>query len=312
MISRRHTYGLLAGASLLLTFEACTPPPVERSDVADLPVVSLVLQEPIARFQGATAFDVAPGGVIYVTDRLANAVFVMQNGLQRVEGGPGTEIGQFDEPMDVDAGNGLVIHIADASNRRVQRFSREFRYLGSVSLTGAAFRPDERSASEARAGEGVAGRPISVTTSSTDELFVVDEVGDAVLAWDESLRPTRVIGAFGSGEGALVQPVSVTTDGTRHLYVADAAQRSIIVYDLMGSFVRRISIPGQAGPVSVSVSDGGTLVVVTSTRILLYEDHGLAEVLEPEVPESLVDAALVGDYLLVLTNRALYRTRIVR
>ena len=295
---------------LAVVYPGCAPPAVERADGVELPRELLTLPTPIATFDDATAFDTAPDGTIYVTDRGTDAVIVLREIDRNVYGGPGTQSGQFDEPADIDAGNGLVIHVADAGNRRVQRFSREFRYLGSVTVSRAAFGTgalDPQNPGSGDDARNTNGRPISVATSSTDDLFVVDEVEGVVLKWDLSLRPERVIGAFGSGDGALVQPVAVATDGSRRIYVADASLRSIVVYDVMGTFIRQVHIPGDDPPRSVAATETGMLVV-TRNRIYVFDETGLSRVLEPSIAEPLVDVEAQGRSILVLTEKALFRT----
>lgn len=302
---------LLYVVFLVVAFPGCTPPAVERADAVELPRELLTMPTPIATFDDATALDTAPDGTIYVTDRGADAVIVLREIDRIVYGGPGTQSGQFDEPADIDAGNGLVIHVADAGNRRVQRFSREFRYLGSVPVSRAAFGTGaldpQNPGSSGDDTRNTNGRPISVATSSTDDLFVVDEVEGVVLKWDLSLRPERVIGAFGSGDGALVQPVAVATDGSRRIYVADASLRSIVVYDVMGTFIRQVHIPGDDPPRSVAATETGMLVV-TRNRIYVFDETGLSRVLEPSIAEPLVDVEAQGRSILVLTEKALFRT----
>ena len=301
--------GLVAVA---LTLTACGAPEARLGLRTPGDRALLALDDKLGTFERATAFDVAPSGAIYVADAAIDALVVIDRLREvRVEGGPGTEDGQFDLPADVDAGNGLVIYVADAGNHRVQRFSREFRHLGSVGIDAASFGQRSGTAqanSQGRGGgTGFSGRPIAVVTSAADELFVIDENADVVLKWDASLQPDRIIGDFGSGAAQLVEPVDLATDGHRHLYVADAARRSIFVFDLLGSFVREIRLDASDRPVGVSTAATGDIVVITPERLLVLGPGGGRLVLEPDVADRLVDARIHDGWLYVLSETGLYR-----
>jgi outer membrane protein assembly factor BamB len=274
-----------------------------------IPTVRIDAGESLATFAAATGLDIAPDGTVYVTDAGLDAIVVhYPDGRRRVEGGPGTDEGQFDSPADVDAGTGLVLHVADAGNRRVQRFSREFRRLGSVFVDITEFDGTLGIGDLTRGdrNESSSGRPIGVATSDEDDLFAVDESAGVVLKWNAALNPERVIGAFGSGDGQLVAPVSVATDGDRYVYVADAGRRALIAFDLFGAFIRRVPVPAGEVPVGLDVAATGRVLLATQRHVYGIDGGDIAFALAPEVGATLVDVAVHQGTLLVLTGNALY------
>ena len=306
-----------AAVALLALALGCAGPGVRMEAQDAIEGIPLAVLDTLGEFESAASLAVAPDGRIYVADRGRDAIIVITDAERRAEGGPGTESGQFDDPSAVDAGTGLVIHVADAGNHRVQRFSREFRHLGNVAVDADRFREsggtgDDRAGTLTGRSRAPSGRPIDLTTSSADELFVVDEAENVVLKWDEARRPERIIGDFGSGAGQLQDPVGIATDGDRHLYVADARRREVIVFDLLGSFIRAIRVPDGESLTGVATGAGGRFYVISRDRIYVYDESGLLLAMQTSADDAVIDVAEIVESLLVLTATSLYRAPLPR
>src|SRR5690606_20339094 len=177
---------------------------------------------PVATFADARALDVDPFGRIYVADAGRDVVVQLDvDGMVRATlGGPGSGDGEFDEPAGLDATNGLLLLVADAGNARIQRFSKEHAFLGTL-VAGA---PGAGSGNEAgrptyRAGDSDAaalpeGRPVAVLAAGSNEVFAADADRRIVLRWRADRQRVDVIGGHREGEGRLVEPVALATDGT--------------------------------------------------------------------------------------------------
>lgn len=255
---------------------------------------------------GGTGLDVSPSGEVYVTEAESDVVVVVEGGLVRREGGPGAQNGAFDGPSDVDASSGLTILVADANNQRVQHFSREFRHLGNLEIDVRQFRTGggETGFGEGDGARSGRGTPVSIAVSAANELFVVDASSRTVLKYGPSRAPERIVGDFGSGAGALVDPVSVATDGERYLYVADRTRGDVVVFDLLGSYVRSVRVPGEEAPTALATAQDGRVAVLTPGSVHLFDPTGaLLETVQLPVRVVPVDVAFdVRGLLLVLTR----------
>lgn len=254
---------------------------------------------PGSDFVDAHAIGVDPFGVIYVADAGRDVVYTMNGHGERlaVLGGPGSRKGAFDDPVDVDPTNGLVLYVADAGNRRIQIFSRSGAYLGAVPLmrTGedVSARVTYRRQDEA-AADYSSGIPAAVATSSANEIFAVDMDRGVVRKWDQDRRPAGVIGGIGAGRGVLVDPVDIAVGADRLLYVADRNAESLMVYDQYGTFVRTIGA-GLAGLRAVVV-DGGRVYAVLPHSLVAYDETGRFERrLEIDMDTHIVDVAAGTD-----------------
>ena len=65
----------------------------------------------IAGFKDAISIAASPRGLIYVVDQGSSSIHEFDEEAQylRELGGPGAAAGQFDEPMDIDPTNGLIL-----------------------------------------------------------------------------------------------------------------------------------------------------------------------------------------------------------
>lgn len=285
-----------------------TEPPLLRSDTLQLDVVSR------APFGEARAMAVDPLGFIYVADAGKHVVVKLNEtgALEAVIGGPGSREGEFDEPSGVEATNGLVLFVADANNRRIQRFSRSNAYLGSIPLVHAGqASPDSRVTY--RRGDGdvdgfSTGRPTSVVSSDSKEVYAIDSDRNVVLKWDEDLRLATVIGDVGAGRGTLAEPVDLALGPRSLLYVADQGAATVVVFDLFGSYVRAFGGGRLADLQSISVGEEVVFAGHTNQISLFTLNGTFVRAIAIGLDEPLVDLFVAGPTLFVLTPTRLLQT----
>ena len=306
--SRREDIGKKK-SFLPLLFLLCLSPLVATAQPVDSVLTDLTK---LADFLEARALAVDPSGKLYVVDTGEDAVFQLSPSgvLLETLGGSGTGEGQFDQPMDVDPTNGLVLVVADAGNSRLQRFSRTFLPITSLPVGRIErFTPGSQAASLNIGSEGgvqeADGRPIAVITNNANETFAIDAIQKVVLKWDVSRRLERAIGGFDAGEGTLEDPVALAAD-EQSLFVADRGRAAVLVYDPFGSFVRMLA-PGLAEDVRALSVAGDELWIVLSHRMLVYTTRGqLRQTFNVTLEEPLVDVQRVGSVLYVLTASQLF------
>ena len=257
-------------------------------------------------FEDPRALSVDPFGNIFVVDAGKGVVMKLAptGHFDATLGGPGSREGEFDAPSDVDPTNGMVIFVADAGNRRVQRFSRTFAYLGSIPLHEAHRSADASRPTYRRRDSDVdgfsSGTPAAVSSTSADELFVIDSDRNVVVKLSEDRTLLRVIGGLDGGEGRLIEPMGLAATGDL-LYVMD--RDAVRIYDLFGTHVRNVSIRGVR---AIAVREG-ILHAALASEIRTYGPAGLERTSIINLPGEIRDIALARDGgLLVLTEREIY------
>jgi DNA-binding beta-propeller fold protein YncE len=258
-------------------------------------------------FQAARALATDPSGRLYVSDAGRDVVVELDpaGAVLRTLGGPGAGDFAFLGPAGLDPTNGLVLYVADAGNGRIQRFSRERQLLESIRV------PDDAEALLARrADAGGRGRPVSVASASTGELFAVEALRAVVLRWDDRRALDRVVGGADAGAGTLREPVAVALAPDGRLFVADGGHHAVLVYDAYGAYLRRIADGTARGVRAVTITRDRLLVTLPD-RVLIYGLEGrIDRALAFDLPEALVGAAAVEEGLVLLTPTRLWRARL--
>ena len=269
----------------------------------------------VARFRDAEAVASDPKGRIYVADagRDVISIFEPSEGETLHEGaigGPGTRVGEFDRPADVDPTNGLTVLVADAGNGRLQRFSEEGQFLEAIPV-GPSLRSgaEQRFFEDGRDGSEIQGdgRPVAVASTSSNEIFVIDERDGVVVKFDAQRRFAGEIGTSYGRRGALQTPVALATGRNRELYVADRAAEAVFVYDFFGTFLRRLQTP-KVPSVSALEWVRDRLWIVCSDRIVVWNPAaGATQTRMVTLDEPLVDAVRENSVVYLLTPTRLLR-----
>jgi hypothetical protein len=136
-----------------------------QTETVDLTRVSSTLD-------GATSLSITPSGIIYITERNKHRLLVITADGIRIDslGARGSGDYRFNEPVSVDATNGLKIYVADKNNGRVQLFDRRFQYLSSIS-------------SDKIDGTG-RFQPSQLQVSNSGDLFVYDSDRHIIYVFD--------------------------------------------------------------------------------------------------------------------------------
>ena len=267
---------------------------------AQVPDTILTSGHLIAQFRDARALAIDPGGTLYVVDADQDVVQIISSDgvdLARI-GGPGSDHGLFDEPVDIDPTNGLVLVVADGQNGRIQRFTRAYLHTESLPVYQAHAFLDS-----ATSGPGN-GFPIAVATSSSNETFVIEGESGKVLKWDALRRPAGVLGDFGIGDAMLQDPVALAVND-QMVFVADAAASAIRVFDHFGGFTETLA-QGAISGISTLLTTSSHLWVVKRESILalpLLDAPPFS--LGVQLGEDLVDAGLFDGRLYLLTQTRL-------
>lgn len=186
----------------------------------------------LASPSGATASDAAP--------EAGNAF----------DGGQGSAVGEFDQPIGIAVGPGGLLFVADRNNHRVQAFARDGTFVRAWGRPGT------------RAGEF---REPHDVAADGDFVYVADLWNQRVQAFGPDGQPMFVI----AGQPSLSSPRGIAVH-ERRIYIAEAASGRVTVYDRDGKLLDTIGIAGGDGlghliePVDVAVAPNGEVWVVNS------------------------------------------------
>lgn len=137
---------------------------------------------------------------------------------------------QYDDPAGIAVSplNGNVV-VVDTSNNRVQRFTREGRFLGAFGRRG-----QDKGFVEVRLTNRLF-QPEGVAVDRAGAIFVADAGNDRSMAYSPTGRFRARLGYHGSLPGQLVQPWGIATAGSL-VYVIDQGNYQIDRYTKRGRY----------------------------------------------------------------------------
>ena len=195
--------------------------------------------------------------------------------------GPGSEPGQFTDPIGVAVGPDGVIAVVDSGNARVQRFTRDGVFLDAWG--------DEDGVSFTRTENGLG--PTGITIAPGGTAWVADTWGHRVVALDPSGAVVRTIGGeiydtgddparTGEAGGRFFGPRGIAL-GADAVYVTDTGNERVQVFTPEGDFVTAWggygTEPGQLiEPVGIVLGPDGNVYVADSgnARIAIFTPDG--------------------------------------
>ncbi len=197
---------------------------------------------------------------IYIADTGNHRVVKcnLQGKLLREVGGFGFGEQQFDRPVDVWAGNGLDVFVADYNNQRLQRYDKDLNFISSY-------------ASNETGDESLRfGYPAALGLSPQGELFVADHEFNRVLRFDAFGDPKASFGDFNWGEGGLARPAKIFISRRNEVWVSDSSRAAIMVYDAFGNFLRRVGAGTLAAPCGMAEWPHGMIVTDRKRHVVSF------------------------------------------
>jgi sugar lactone lactonase YvrE len=196
--------------------------------------------------------------------------------------GPGTEPGQFKDPIGVAVGADGVVAVVDSGNARVQRFDRDGTFLD-------VWGKDEGGVSFTRTANGLG--PTGITTAADGITWVADTWGHRVVALDANGAIVQTIGGETVDTGD--DPSRVDEAGGRFfgpraivvsddaIYVVDTGNERVQLFTRDGTFVDAWGGYGSGAdqliePVGIALGPDGNVYVADSgnARISIFTPDG--------------------------------------
>lgn len=146
---------------------------------------------------------------LYIADTGGSRVVVVSTTGQVLAlwGKPGQGPGEFNQPTDVDVGQGGQVYVADTFNQRVQWLDADGAYLGEWPILPANTYDSPH-----------------LAVSPANVLYLTSPEEHQVFAYDMAGHLLGQLGGRGSDPGQFLKPVAVAVDAQGRLYVADPLQ----------------------------------------------------------------------------------------
>jgi outer membrane protein assembly factor BamB len=266
--------GTNAGVLYAIGSEADAPAGSDPSPTADAAVSDVaVLDREVSTpddVEYVVSVAAAPDGRLYLVD-LLNGRILVSDGDSRFSAGfgePGSEPGQLDfirddnDPFnsigDVAVAPDGTVWVANADNFRVEQFSAEGAYLGSIGQFGP--------------GDGQFLDPIGVAIADDGSVFVVDDERDVIQRFAPDGTFELSFGGHGISPGQLNFTGMVTLDADGNVWIADYGNHRIQAFSPDGDFITTFGSRGAElgmvnAPNDVAVDAHGRVWVADSDNL---------------------------------------------
>jgi len=233
--------------------------------VFTLPVVysqdTLNISSFFGDFTDASSISCSRGEFIFVADAGTNKIYKYNSeGIQLANYG-GTGLGKYglNQPVSIDASNGLDVYIADYNNNRIVRldYSLNFIFMFDFNL----YNPTAESSKKIFS-------PVSVSMLSSDELFILCDAGNYKAVRMKNFNDIDIF--FGQMSDRMINPVKITRGSLLDLWILEKNSNELMNYNNLGIFVRSIKMPAELKPISVTYFDKN-LYILFSKEIYVYD-----------------------------------------
>lgn len=251
--------------------------------------------EAIGNFNSATSFYITANGLIYVSDKGNNEIFMLDTlgNVRKSFGGYGWSDNAFDNPADVFA-DPLTVYVADKNNHRIKRFDK---YLNFVSALYTRDSDDSRESF---------GYPLSCATSNQGDLYLIDSENKRAMKFDFSGNFKQDFGGFDAGNFMLSKPKQLAIASNNNIFIID--EDKIIVFDQYGNGIVKINCEVELNGIRILFDQ----LTATADKEILYSNLRLPEtqlsVLTllgvDEIPE-LVSSIMFNNNLYVLSKKSI-------
>ncbi|MBK7103918.1 MAG: NHL repeat-containing protein [Ignavibacteriae bacterium] len=251
-------------------------------------------------FENASSFDIDLSNNIFVADAKLNTIskFDSTGKLLNSIGGFGWDQSTFDEPIDIVT-NTLSLYVADKNNNRIQRFDKDLNFLSEYSGT------DSQS-------EVQFGYPICVEISNIGDLFILDSDNNKILKFNLNGEFLQEIGGNDAGNFAINNPKSFAIDNSNNLFVLD--EQTIKVFDQYGNDLFYFKLDFFADKIKfdfdnlVLINKNKFSILNISDRKIIFDFTSFPHLDE----ENIIDAKIIGNYLLLLSQHRIIKYFIIK
>ncbi|HEY71315.1 MAG TPA: TIGR03663 family protein [Anaerolineae bacterium] len=201
------------------------------AEMVEMQAVSVIGDMPgtlPGQFQHPRDVAIAPDGTLFVADTENHRIQHLSPEGEVLDvwgefGIAAADVGStdmlFNGPWGIGVGPDGSVYVADTWNNRVQHFTAEGVFLGSVGTGGYG----ETS--------GALWGPRDVAVDARGRVFVADTGNKRILIFDEDLTYLGEFGGGGAGLGKLDEPVGLAIDQEGRVYVADTWNLRVQVFE---------------------------------------------------------------------------------
>jgi len=225
---------------------------------------SLTYTGSFGKFENAVSISVGRSEFIFVSDAATNQVFKYSTkGIELAKfGGTGFGTNGLNNPVSIDAGDGLNLYICDNLNNRIQKLDYKLNYI-----TGFDFNVYNQTADNSKRilyPSGVA----FVSSGDVITLIKSSEYKGAVI---NSFSDISVFIGSNFGYDRIGQPGKVVRGKSLDCWILDNENSEVANFTTTGSYVKRLQKPSESDKVISIAYYNDNLYMLTMKNVIKYD-----------------------------------------
>jgi len=250
-------------------------------------------------FSDAASISSSRGEFIFVSDAGTNKIFKYDiNGkLLLTYGGTGLGKYELNQPVSIDATNGLDVFVTDRLNNRIVRLDNKLNLISIFEFS--IYNTQSENSKKIF-------NPSSITTISSGELFILCDAGNYKAI---RLKEFNDIDLFFCQSYDMIGMAAKIIKGiSLDVWILDNASNELLNFNNMGIFVKRVNLPEKSVPVSFANIDK-YIAIIFESMFYLYDIESsrfAGAFFLPEI-KKIKDISFINDKtFMVLSNNRVY------
>jgi hypothetical protein len=225
---------------------------------------SLIYKESIGNFKNAAAISISRSEFVFVTDIQSNKIYKYSfaGNLVGTFGGTGFDQNTLNQPVAIDATNGLDIFVCDYQNNRIQRYDINLNLSGSLNLNTYNLTAQS---------SGKIYYPHGIAFLNTSEIFILADATDYKAAKLKALDDvSNLFANTNNGFERLILPAKMVRGNNLDVWILDKDNDDIVNFDNYGTYVKRLKNPDKDSIISIAYS-ADNLYILKKNTVTVYD-----------------------------------------
>lgn len=245
-------------------------------------------------FDRVTSLHATPAGEVFLVESGRHRLVKLSLTGERLDslGRRGSGDYSFNNPVSVDATNGMRIYVADKNNRRIQTYDRRLQFLGSLL-------PPERAGFNE-----LFFNPEKVAVNKFGEVYVYDRETEKILKYDQNGRFVLFVDLRGL---EIALPIGSMSHFEDSLFLSESGRNVLHEITTGGGYRGFVFTPGIILDMFTSES---AIWAVTRNRVLQFSHSGrLIASWKHDISGIPTAITAVGQHLIISTSDSILSAR---
>ena len=214
-------------------------------------------------FREAVSISSSREEFVFVSDIQTNQIYKFsKNGdLILSSGGSGFGNSQLNQPVCIDASNGLDVYACDYNNNRIQRFDLNLNFITSF---------DFNNYNQTADNSKKIYYPYGIVFLNTSDIFILaDAMAYRVVKMQSLDEVSLLFGSTSFGFNKLTDPAKIIRGSNLDIYILDKGTDEIDQFDNYGTIIRRMKNPETEKILSISYYKDN-LYILNQKSLIIY------------------------------------------